>query len=398
MAGPLEGVKVLDLTSVVMGPFATQILAELGAEVVKVEPFSGDNMRDVGPMINSKMGHLHLHLNRGKKGIAVNLKSKLGLDVIKRLIPTSDVLIYNVRPQAMARLGLSYDVVSQINPKIIYVGAYGYSENGPQAGRAAYDDLIQGRTGVPWLVSREGRGKPRYVPLNFADRVTGLHAVYAVTTALFQREKTGTGQAVEVPMFEAISHFVLGDHLAGLSFQPPIGPSGYKRLKFRRVYETKDGFICALVYNESQWTRFWQELGSPEMMNDPKFVTHSARAENIGDIYDLLSDIVIKETTDHWLALFEKIDIPVARMNAVDDLLNDEHLQNTEFFREESHPTEGDLYAMRTPTNWSKSQPSPVSPAPSLGEHTRDVLRDLSFDDDQINELISSGAVSAGDA
>jgi crotonobetainyl-CoA:carnitine CoA-transferase CaiB-like acyl-CoA transferase len=396
VSGPLDGVKILDLTTVVMGPFATQILAELGAQVTKVEPFAGDNMRDVGPMINPHMGHLHLHLNRGKRGIAVNLKSEEGLGIIKRLIEKSDVLIYNVRPQAMARLGLSYEEVKEVNPQIIYVGAYGYSEEGPRAGQAAYDDLIQGGTGVPWLMAREGRDNPRYVPLNFADRVTGLHAVYAVTSALYAREKTGVAQSVEVPMFESISHFVLGDHMAGLSFQPPIGPSGYERLKHRRVYKTKDGFICALVYNEAQWTRFWEAMGQPEMMKDPKFLTHSKRAENIGKIYDLLSEIIEQETTEHWLEFFQRGDIPVAKMNAVDDLLSDSHLLDTNFFRSENHPTEGALHALKTPTRWSESQPESVSPAPTLGEHTKVVLEELSYTDDEIQKLLESGVVSAG--
>jgi crotonobetainyl-CoA:carnitine CoA-transferase CaiB-like acyl-CoA transferase len=296
----------------------------------------------------------------------------------------------------MARLGLSYEEVKEVNPQIIYVGAYGYSEEGPRAGQAAYDDLIQGGTGVPWLMAREGRDNPRYVPLNFADRVTGLHAVYAVTSALYAREKTGVAQSVEVPMFESISHFVLGDHMAGLSFQPPIGPSGYERLKHRRVYKTKDGFICALVYNEAQWTRFWEAMGQPEMMKDPKFLTHSKRAENIGKIYDLLSEIIEQETTEHWLEFFQRGDIPVAKMNAVDDLLSDSHLLDTNFFRSENHPTEGVLHALKTPTRWSESQPESVSPAPTLGEHTKVVLEELSYTDDEIQKLLESGVVSAG--
>jgi len=395
MSGPLQGVKIVDLTTVVMGPFATQILAELGAEVIKVEPLNGDNMRDVGPMKSPKMGHLHLHLNRGKRGIALDLKHPKGLEIIKKLIAEADVLIYNVRPQAMARLGLAYEDVLAINPKIIYVGAYGYSEKGPRAGQAAYDDLIQGATGVPWLVSRGGQDSPRYVPLNFADRVTGLHAVYAVTAALFQRERSGVGQAVEVPMFEAISHFVLGDHMAGLTFQPERGPSGYERLKHRRVYQTSDGFVCALVYNEGQWTRFWNEIGEPEMMRDPKFVTHSARAQNIGKIYDLLEKIIIEKPTEYWINFFQKIDVPVAKMNRVDDLLADEHLVKSGFFIPEDHPSEGSLYAMRTPTSWSRTSPSQKTSAPLLGQHTREVLQNLNFSDQEIDDLIALRVVSS---
>lgn len=234
MAGPLTGVRVLDLTTVVMGPFATQILAELGADVIKVEAHEGDNMRHPGPMKSPGMGYMFLHLNRGKRGVVLDLKQPQGRDALLRLVPGTDVLIYNVRPQAMARLGLSYEEVSAINPRIIYVGAYGYSQNGPYAAKAAYDDLIQGISGVPWLVSRTG-AEANYAPVNLADRLTGLHAVYAVTAALFHRERTGRGQAVEVPMFESVAHFVLGDHLAGYSYEPPAGEAGYARLLARRV-------------------------------------------------------------------------------------------------------------------------------------------------------------------
>ena len=221
MPGPLSGVKVIDLTTVVMGPFATQILAELGADVIKIEPHDGDNMRHAGPMKSPGMGYMFLNLNRGKRGIVLDLKRPEGREALMRLVPNTDVLIYNVRPQAMGRLGLSYEDVRAVNPRMLYVGAYGYSQRGPYAAKAAYDDLIQGGTGIPWLASRKGADAPRYAPVNLADRLTGLHAVYAVTSALFHRERTGEGQAVEVPMFESVAHFVLGDHSAGLTYDPP---------------------------------------------------------------------------------------------------------------------------------------------------------------------------------
>jgi len=393
MAGPLAGVKILDLTSVVMGPFATQILAELGADVIKIESHDGDNMRDVGPMQSPAMGHLHLHLNRGKRSIALDLKHRAGREVVMRLLPSIDVLVYNVRPQAMARLGLSYDDVRAVNARLIYVGTVGYSQRGERAGKAAYDDLIQGSTGVPWLVSRDGADRPRYVPLNFADRVTGLHAVYAVTAALYHRERTGHGQSVEVPMFEAMSHFVLGDHLAGLSYRPPKGGSGYERLRHRRPYRTADGYLCVLVYNGKQWKRFFDAIGRPEMMDDPRFATHPSRARHIGEIYDFLAEILKARTSAEWTELLEKADIPVARMNAVDDLLSDSHLKGSGFFIEEHHPTEGELYAMRTPTDWSESLPTATSPASRLGEHSEQVLRELGYSEEEIARLKETGVI-----
>ncbi len=393
MAGPLAGVKVVDLTTVAMGPFSTQILAELGAEVIKIEPRDGDNMRDVRPMRSSGMGHLHMHLNRGKRSIVLDLKKPAGRDVMMRLLPSADVLVYNVRPQAMARLGLSYEDVCEANPRIVYVGAYGYSQRGVRAGKPAYDDLIQASTGIPWLMAGDGEAEPRYVPLNFADRVTGLHVVYAVTAALFHRERSGRGQSVEVPMFESVSHFVLGDHLAGLSYRPAEGGSGYERLRHRRPYRTSDGYLCVLVYNSGQWTRFFAAIGRSEMMDDPRFATHASRASHIEAIYNLLAEILKTRSTEEWMELLEKADIPVAPMNHIDDLLSDPHLTSSGFFVEEEHPTEGGMVAMRTPTGWSDSKPDAPSPAPRHGEHTEQVLRELGYADDEIAEMERSGAV-----
>jgi crotonobetainyl-CoA:carnitine CoA-transferase CaiB-like acyl-CoA transferase len=387
----LSGVKVLDLTTVVMGPFATQILAELGADVIKVEPHEGDNMRDVGPMKNRGMGHLYLHLNRGKRCLVLDLKKPEGREALIRLIPGTDVLVYNVRPQAMARLGLSYDEVRAANPRIIYVGAYGYSQRGPYAAKAAYDDLIQGASGLPSLNSEKGTQPPRYAPINLADRVTGLHAVYAVTTALFHRERTGRGQAVEVPMFESLAQFVLGDHLAGLSWEPAIGPTGYPRLEHRRPYATKDGHLCVLVYNNKQWKSFLEAIGRPELMADKRFSTQAKRAEHIGEIYDFLAGLLKQRTTAEWLALLEAADIPVSRINSVEDVVSDPHLTASGFFALQERGREGQLRSMRTPTDWSDSPPEALRPAPRLGEHSAEVLREAGYSDREIAALAQRG-------
>jgi crotonobetainyl-CoA:carnitine CoA-transferase CaiB-like acyl-CoA transferase len=394
MPGPLAGIRILDLTTVVMGPFATQILAELGAEVIKIEPREGDNMRDVGPMRSRAMGHISLHLNRGKRSLVLDLKQPEGRDAMLRLIPKADVLIYNVRPSAMSRLGLSYEEVHAVNPRIIYVGAYGYSQRGPYAAKAAYDDLIQGASGLPWLTSRDGTEEPRYAPVNLADRVTGLHAVYAVTTALFHRERTGRGQSVEVPMFESVAQFVLGDHMAGMSYQPPIGGTGYARLEHRRPYATRDGYLCVLVYNDKQWNSFLQAVGRPELMEDERFASHGKRAAHIGEIYAFLAELMRTRSTGEWLALLEKADIPVSRMNTVADLLADPHLAASGFFASEDHPSEGKLVAARTPTAWSDSAPEPVRPSPRLGEHSAEVLREAGYTDEQIAEMAKRGVTS----
>jgi crotonobetainyl-CoA:carnitine CoA-transferase CaiB-like acyl-CoA transferase len=391
MPGPLHGVRVLDLTTVVMGPFATQILAELGADVIKIETHEGDNMRHVGPLRNPGMGHLYINLNRGKRCIVLDLKQPDGLAAFMRLLPGADVLVYNVRPSAMARLKLSYAEVRAVNPRILYVGCYGYSEHGPYAGRAAYDDLIQGATGLPWLASREGAEAPRYVPINLADRVTGLHVVYAVTAALFHRERTGEAQAVEVPMFESVAHFVLGDHLAGLSWEPAIGPTGYPRLAHRRPYATADGHLCVLVYNDKQWKSFLEAVGRPELWRDPRFNSHGSRARHIDEVYAVLADILRTRPTAQWVELLERIDVPFARMNRVEDTVADPHLNATGFFFEEAHPSEGRMRAMRTPTDWSVSEPQQPAPALGPGAHSAEVLREAGYSDAEIGELARRG-------
>jgi crotonobetainyl-CoA:carnitine CoA-transferase CaiB-like acyl-CoA transferase len=388
---------VLDLTTVVMGPFATQILAELGADVIKVETHDGDNMRHAGPMKNRDMGYMFLNLNRGKRSIVLDLKQSTARDALLRLTPTTDVLVYNVRPQAMARLGLDYEALRAVNQKIIYVGAYGYSQRGPYAARAAYDDLIQGASGIPALSLQQGADQPRYAPVNLADRLTGLHTVYAVTTALFHRERTGEGQAVEVPMFESVAHFVLGDHTAGLTFQPARGEPGYARLLARRPYATRDGHLCVLIYNDKQWRSFFEAIGRPQMMFDPRYATQSSRASNIAEIYAELSELMKTRNNADWMALFEKADIPVARMNSIEELVDDPHLAASGFFEEEDHPAEGRLRVMRTPTGWSKTQPGARLPPPRLGQHSAEVLREAGYSDVQIAELARSGATLLGD-
>lgn len=397
MPGPLHGIRILDLTTVVMGPFSTQILAELGAEVIKVETHDGDNMRHVGPLRNPGMGHLYVNLNRGKRCIVLDLKKPEGHEAIMRLIPQTDVLVYNVRPSAMARLKLSYAELQAVNPRLLYVGCYGYSERGPYAGRAAYDDLIQGGTGLPWMMSEGGKHAPRYVPINLADRITGLHVVYAVTTALFERERSGRGQSVEVPMLESITHFVMGDHLAGLSWDPPIGPTGYPRLAHRRPYATKDGYLCVLVYNDKQWKSFLEAVGRQDLWEDPRFNNHGRRAKHIHEVYDQLEQILRTRSSAEWMELLTRADIPFGRMNTAEDVVADEHLNATGFFFPEEHPSEGHLRAMRTPSNWSESAPQAPTPAPRLGQHSREILREIGYSDAQIADMAQKGVTLLGD-
>ena len=395
MAGPLDGVRVLDLTSVVMGPYATSVLAELGADVIKVEPPGGEVMRKSGPMRHADMGHFYLAINRNKRSVVLDLKREEARRVLLRMAAACDVLVYNIRPQAMERLGLGYEALRATNPLLLYVGAYGFSQKGPYAARPAYDDLIQGMVGIPWLSQQAGADKPRYAPMVLVDRMVGLQLANAITSGLYHRERSGRGQRIDVPMFEGMLSVMLGEHLAGRQFEPAVGPAGYQRslARDRRPYRTKDGWLCAMVYNDKQWRAFFHAIGRPEKFaGDERFHSQNSRLTNIDHVYGFLADVLATRTSDEWLHLFEQADIPAARMNAIDDMLQDEHVQATGFVREVEHPTEGTVRVTAIPTEWSESVPQHRSHAPLAGENTRDVLGEFGVAPDEIDELLTTGA------
>jgi len=400
MSGPLTGVRIIDLTTVVMGPFATQILADLGADVVKVEAPEGDVLRHIAPMRHPGMGHIFLHHNRNKRSIVLDLKQPAGREALLRLTRAADVLIYNVRPQAMRRLRLAYDDVIAVNPRIIYVGAYGYSESGRYAGQPAYDDLIQGMAALPSIFADAGADRPRYVPTAIADRITGLAAVNAVTAALFCRERTGKGQAVEVPMFEMLAHMVLGDHMSGRTFEPPMEPFRYERMlaPHRVPYATKDGYVCVLVYNDKHWRSFFRLIGREGMFDsDPRFSSQEARSRNIAEVYAFVAGQMAGRTSAEWLRLLKNADIPVAPLNSIEDVIDDPHLAECGFFVMTEHPTEGRVRLMAMPGAWSGTPPGALRPAPRLGEHSVEILREAGYADAEIEAMIASGVTrSAG--
>ena len=397
--GPLNGVRVLDLTSVVMGPYSTQILGDFGAEVIKVESLEGDNMRWVWPFRHPGMGHIFLNANRNKRSIALDLKTEGGREACLALAKRADVLVYNIRPQAMARLRLSYEDVRRENPKIIYVGCFGYSQRGPYAAKAAYDDLIQGAAGIPWLLKKQGADSPRYAPIIIADRSVGQQVASAVSAALYYREKSGKGQRIDVPMFEHLLPMVLGEHMGGYTFEPQLGEPGYARMLSpdRRPYGTKDGYVCALIYNDKQWKAFFDLIGRPEMLERPEFATYEARSQNYDKVYGFVSDEMKKRTTAEWLEGLERADIPVQRMNSLADIIADPHLAAIGYFCDVEHPTEGWIRSMSVPSEWSESKPGYRRHAPRLGEHTREVLAEAGFASDRIEQLIAAGAAKAAD-
>jgi crotonobetainyl-CoA:carnitine CoA-transferase CaiB-like acyl-CoA transferase len=394
MPGPLDAVRVLDLTTVVMGPYATQILADFGADVIKVEPPGGDVMRFAWPYRNPGMGHIFLNANRNKRSIVLDLKQAPARQACLALAKQADVLVYNIRPQAMARLKLSYEEVREVNPRIIYVGCFGYSQRGPYAAKAAYDDLIQGAAGIPWLLHQQGAEMPRYAPIIVADRSVGQQVASAASAALYHREKSGKGQRVDVPMFEHLLQIVLGEHLGGHTFEPQHGEAGYARMLApdRRPYRTKDGYVCTLIYNDKQWRAFFDVIGQPEKFKDPKFSNQQVRSKHYPEAYALVAEELKKRSTAEWLEALERADIPVQRMNSIDDIVADPHLAVTGYFGTVEHPTEGPIKSMATPSEWSESQPQYRRHAPRLGEHTREVLREAGFSDQQIDKLLTTGA------
>jgi crotonobetainyl-CoA:carnitine CoA-transferase CaiB-like acyl-CoA transferase len=323
----------------------------------------------------------------------LDLKQAMAREAVLRLSRNADVFVYNVRPQAMARLGLGYSDIAAVNPGIIYAGLVGFGSNGPYAGRPAYDDLIQGMAGVPSLVAQMA-GEPRYAPLTIADRTVGLAAAGAIMAALFHRERTGSGQELEVPMFETMVQYALADHIGGKTFEPPLGPPGYARLLApeRKPYPTVDGYLCALIYTDKQWQTFFELTGRDDLQRDPRFADLGSRTRHVGELYGLLGDVIATRTTAEWVKLLRDADIPCAPLNSLDDVLSDEHLNAIGFFRHDEHPTEGSILSMDVAAKFALTPAEIRRHAPRLGEHTVEVLKQAGYGDDVIAEMIACGA------
>jgi len=393
--GPLAGVRIVDLTTVLMGPYASQILGDYGADVIKVEAPGGDGVRGIGPARHPGMGSPFLNANRNKRSIVLDLKLAAGREVLLELAAGADVLLYNVRPQAMARLGLAYADVAAVNPGIVYAGVFGYGQSGPYAAKPAYDDLIQGATGFPALAVRAGGERPAYVPTPIADRFVGASAVGAIVAALFHRQKTGEGQSVEIPMFETMAQMVLSDHMYGHGFVPPLGDTGYPRLlsEDRRPYRTRDGHVCALVYTDRQWRAFFELIGRPEVMDsDPRFATLTQRTDHIHELYAMVAEVMTTRTTAEWIEALERIDIPVMPMHGIESLMDDPHLRAVGLLQAVDHPSEGRVMQLGVPSTWSRTQPGVRRPAPRIGEHGREILAALGYAPSEIEALAAAGA------
>ncbi|MEN3286291.1 MAG: hypothetical protein V7634_591 [Bradyrhizobium sp.] len=391
--GPLAGIKVIDMTTVLMGPYATQTLGDYGADVIKVESPEGDVTRLIGPTRHPGMGPVYLNTNRSKRSICLDLKKPAGREAVLRLLKGADVLVYNIRPQAMARLNLGYDLVSALNPRLIYAGVFGFGQDGPYAAKPAYDDLIQGGAGLAHLMAVGGDDTPRYVPNALVDRIVGLTAVGAICASLVHRDRTGKGQRLDIPMFETMTSFVMGDHMGGLTYEPPLDKGGYARhlSRDRRPYKTADGYLCVIVYNDKQWNAFFEASGRTDLRDDPRFASFAGRSVNIDTVYGELARILETRTTAEWTELLIKADVPVMPMHDLEGVLSDPHLVATDFFPVVEHPTEGPVRSMRVPANWSDSKAEPERLAPRLNEHGEAILRDAGFSSDEIAAMIRDG-------
>lgn len=403
--GALAGIRVLDLTSVVLGPFATQTLGDMGADVIKVESPDGDIMRYAEPMRSAGMGAVFLNINRNKRSVCLNLKKPQARAALDKLIATADVFIHSMRPQAIERLGLGYDAVRAITPSIIYCATVGFSARGPYATRPAYDDIIQGMSGLADLSAQRSGGEPEFAPSIICDKICGLTAYGAVTTALFHRERTGDGQAIEVPMFETMTAFTLAEHLTGHAFVPPKANLGYPRCLAteRRPYQTADGYMAVLPYSDRHWQAFFKTAGRPEMAHDPRMSNATERSRHISELYGLVAEIMREKTTAEWADLLSAADIPSVPIKALADLETDPHLTALNFFVDYMHPSEGQLRTTAVPVSYTESPGSPVRrPPPRLGEHTHEILDEVLANTGlhaaDIDALFQSGAAIAATA
>ncbi len=398
MPGTLEGLRVIDLTTVIMGPWAAQMMGDMGANVIKVETHQGDISRGMGPGRNKGMAACYLTTNRNKRSIVLDITKEPGIQALRKLIDTADVFMHNFRPKVMNKFGLGYENFKDTNPELIYCGAYGFRADGPMANKPAYDDIIQTAAGVCDMQSLIS-GEPRFVPTLIADKTVAYAVFSAVLAAIVHRERGGGGQAVEVPMYETLVDFVMVEHLYGATFDPPIAQMGYERLMNteRRPYPTSDGgYLTVLPYTDKNWTDFFDLAGRPEMIEDPVFANHSDRVRNSDKVYAVLAEIVVTRPTADWLRDLDAANIPVMVVQTKEDLLDDEQLNATGFWRDVDHPTEGKLKFTDPPFRYSKSPSTIRDMPPALGQQSQEILAEAGYSPDEIAALIDQKVTVAG--
>ncbi|WP_257217713.1 CaiB/BaiF CoA transferase family protein [Rhodococcus qingshengii] len=398
--GALNGIRIIDLTSVVMGPLATQALADLGADVIKVEPPGGDVTRYLGPGNDKLLGSHFLHLNRNKRSVVLNLKDHGGREALLKLAETADVLVFNIRPAAMERLGLDYESVRARNPRLIYVGLVGFGRHGRYANTPAFDDSIQALSGMAHALGEYTGTGPQYVPYTVADRSVGLYAFGVISAALIGRERTNRGQSIEIPMLETMAWLVMGEHLAGHTFDPPQGAYGYQRLltPFRRPYRTKDGWMGCTVYTDDHWRKFLELIGHPRLFeDDPRIYNIASRTANIDSLYEMIENALTTRETAEWIKELTERGIPAFVVHDFSDVADDDHLDDVGFFQSHEHPVLGSITQLSCPSEWSDSSTDVRMLPPTLGEHSQEVLHELGISDYEISQLTSSEYTSASE-
>ena len=391
MPGPLAGVKVIDLTAVLLGPFATQHLADMGADVIKVEPPEGDLLRLSGGSMgrDKNMGPIYMAANRNKRSLCLDLKKPRAVEILKAMIAKADLFIHNSRPAAIERLGLGYDDLKKVNPSIIYAYSLGYARKGPYGHKPAFDDLVQGVSGAASLQSRVDGEAPKFMPSLIADKTTGLHLCIAVLGALYHRKSTGEGQLIEVPMLETLASFWLTEHLFGETWTPGRGAMGYDRIinKYRHPFPTLDGYICALPYTDVHWVKFFEIVERPDLAKDPRFCDRTVRPKHFSELYQVLDALMKHRKTQDWLDELDKADIPAMPVNTLEELLDDPHLKTTGFFTDREHPTEGPIKTFKSPLDFEKTPVEFRRHAPRVGEDGVEVLREAGLSDADIATL-----------
>lgn len=395
--GPLDGVKVIDMTSVVVGPVCTRSLADQGADVIKVETFGGDLLRRMAHgSRNDGMSGKFIQFNRNKRSICLDIKNPEGLQALKKLIADADVFVSNVRPTGLERAGLDFASLKDGNPRLIHCTILAFGRDGRYYNRPAYDPIVQSLSGVAGTFEKP-LGQPRFVPMVMTDHVTGLIAAQCIGFALYRREKTGVGEAIDTPMLENMASFVTAEHLSAMTFIPPVGDYGDGRLLSPdyRPLPTKDGYITIAPNTDAQAFGFFDAIGRPELKSDPRFESAAARSAHAQEYFDVRAAGVLQKTTAAWLEIFAALDIPAARYNSVDGLLDDPHLNDAGFFIEEDHPSEGKIWRTKTPNTFSGGMREEALPTPRLGEHTRSVLSEAGYSGQEINQLIEIGGAQA---
>ena len=390
--GPLAGIRVIDVTTVVLGPFASQVLGDMGADVIKIETLEGDYTRFIGPSRTEGMSSYFATLNRNKRSLALDLKKPAAMRALLKLIDTADVFMHNMRIGAAQRLGLDYESLAKRNPKLIHAAASGFREGSSMQEFPAYDDLIQSLSGIASLNAGPD-GAPRYFPTVVVDKLTGSTLASMIGMALFHRERTGQGQAVHVPMMETILSFALVEHLwHGVLGEPEKGV-GYPRMltPHRRPYQTKDGYIAVIAVSTAQWKAVFEAMGVGELIDDPRFDTIAGRSDNVDALYGTLTEGMLRRTTAEWIAMLRPKDIPCGPANTLLDLFDDAYLKETGFFQEAEHPVEGKVVMTAIPARFSETPPNVRRLWPTLGEHNREVLRETGFTEAEIDEIMSKG-------